>query len=75
MAITAVASSNALSAAHKGPVSSLSEHHIHSSLESNLHVLIVMSSSLSEPLFEESGVLIPVFIGRSDDGFRRVGLI
>jgi hypothetical protein len=53
----------------------LSEHRIHGSLEPDLHVLIVVSRSLSEPLFEESGVLIPVHVGRSDDGFRLVGLV
>jgi hypothetical protein len=70
---TRTASSNELSAAQYRPFSVFSKHHIHSSLESDLHVLIIMSSSFSEPPFEESRVLIPALIGRSDDGLSLVG--
>jgi hypothetical protein len=70
---TITASSNVLSAAQYRPLSVFSKHHIHSSLEFDLHVLIFISSSFSEPPFEESGVLIPVLIGRSDDGLNSVG--
>jgi hypothetical protein len=75
LSTTYTAGSNVPFAAHQGPLSGISEHRIHGSLEPDLHVLIVVSSSLSKPLCEESLVLIPAFIGRSDDGFRLIGLV
>lgn len=74
-----MASSLGASAAHQGPLSllvcSIIEHHVRSSLEPELHILIFVSSAHSKPLSLESGILSPALQGRLDDALGSTGLI
>ena len=64
-----------VSAAEIPEVSLLSKHHIHSSLESALDILIVVSVDGSKPLLEDLGVFVPVLVRSTDDSFSAISLL